>query len=222
MSVVQSAKLSSNIVQRQSFRDEALIMCPEDAHMTWFKSSDCLWSTDNIVSDVCMVNRIYPGLQTLFVDLLGITGPSPAMVYEEIRKIASFETLDVLNLKSAMLTLNSMLHESEIKFLPNATMDDQIFPVRHVDGTIRPMSASEDFGIANHGGLADRFHGKIKLLDFSVEEVFQLRPILQWAGLEMKYLTSMVRETTQVSSSATFPLSSPKRELKKKAHALLR
>ena len=79
-----------------------------------------------------------------------------------------------------------------------------IAPAITSTGTIYPtgdpvvMTALDDFAIIDRQHYALHFKDKIKILDFSMEEVRRLKPFIKWAGLTDRYLSRLVTERTVV------------------------
>jgi hypothetical protein len=66
------------------------------------------------------------------------------------------------------------------------------------------------------------FVGKVKFLDFTLEEVKDLQPFLRWALVEDKYVSKQVKEITSFDGKNATPVLVPNRQIRHKAHALLR
>jgi hypothetical protein len=101
-------------------------------------------------------------------------------------------------------------------------LDRKVFPVRFANGEIELCEGSMDFPLIDRHSLAEDFAGKAKFLDFDMDEVRLLQPLISWIGLEGRYLSKMVREISSADSNSTRPLSDPQREIRRRAHALLR
>lgn len=125
--------------------------------------------------------------------------------------------------KAALLGFNALLSSNTIQLPdPLPFLKSNLFPVTGKNKHASLVSASTDFAIPDRRYLASRFAGKAVLLDFSPDEVHRLKPLLQWSGLENRYLSTVIREVTFVSGGPTFPLAIPKLEVAPKAQALLR
>ena len=184
--------------------------------------SECLWSETCDISGKFVVNRLYPEFEDFFVHTLGVGRPDAHMVVDELVKIGSQESVQLSRLRSALAALNSMLDRETAAPISDALVQSRIFPIRQLDGSVDAVSFSQDFIIPDNPPLAQRFSGKLRMLDFSVEEIHRLRPLIHWAGLEARYLSAVVQETSCVTSSAVFPVTSSSLDLKMKAHAMLR
>jgi hypothetical protein len=55
-----------------------------------------------------------------------------------------------------------------------------------------------------------------------MQEICRLAPFIMWAGLEMRYLSRCVRESSRVAGVIERPISERNRDIKTKAYGLLR
>lgn len=67
-----------------------------------------------------------------------------------------------------------------------------------------------------------QFRDMAKTLDFTMDEVHELRPFIRWAGLQHRYLSCMVEEIPDVGLGWKFPVSDPRFDVRRKAHGLVR
>ncbi|KAF9887222.1 hypothetical protein FE257_010476 [Aspergillus nanangensis] len=105
---------------------------------------------------------------------------------------------------------------------PDLLLERSVFPVVYPDGTKRLTSAATEFAIPDREHLASQFRGRIKMLDFSLEEVRRLKGFFEWTNLTHRYLSASIKEFTSFSGETTQLISAPHRDLKRKAHAILR
>lgn len=113
----------------------------------------------------------------------------------------------------------------EIRLWP-AFADDvaesRVFPVRAPDGTVQLLNAREDFAIIDRQHYAEAFKSSIKVLDFTLDEVRQLRPLIEWARLTDQYLSRKVVEQTVVDDEICIEDRHLTRDLVHKAGAFVR
>lgn len=74
--------------------------------------------------------------------------------------------------------------------------DCRCFPVKTVLGSIEWVNQSADFAIIDRRDYGELFSGKLKILDLSLEEVHSIKSLLDGMGLEGRYLSNTVRQTT--------------------------
>jgi hypothetical protein len=95
-----------------------------------------------------------------------------------------------------------------------------IFSIRHVNGQTTFTNKSADFAIVDRLEYGEVFAGRIRVLDFSVEEVHRCRSLLLALDLKRQYLSELVEETTMVHHGTVDLEMSYSFRLK--AHALFR
>lgn len=142
------------------------------------------------------------------------------MVYDELVQPNPWKTID--DMKGTIWSFNELLQTESALFDPAPLLEARIFPIRYPNGTVTLSSAKNEFAIADREYLDLRFRDLIKLLDYSMEDVRQLKPFFECADLTRRYLSAAVREATFVEQGKTRPIKAPNRDLKKKAYALLR
>lgn len=208
---------------RAAFDKDALIFVPSDDGASWHKSSQCVWSTAASLRGKVSLNRDYEGLEDLFVDFLGVKPVDIHMAIEELKEVGS-RGGDVLvdEVKDSIWTVNSLLAMETKPPPPGDILKRRIFPIKHPGGDIQCYSKTTEFFIIDRDPLRRLFESKVKLLDFTLDEVVRLRPLLQWARLEDRYLSVHVKEATIFRGSGARPISSEGRNIRYKAHALLR
>lgn len=89
-------------------------------------------------------------------------------------------------------------------------------------GSTQSLTALEDFAIIDRQHYADAYKNKIKILDFTLDEVQRLRPLLDWAGLVDCYLSRLVVEQTVVDDKRCIKDRHLTHDLARKASAFVR
>ena len=183
---------------------------------------------------VCLVKRRshswqgLPGTALLrprwaVVDYLGVPKLSFALVYRELVKIGS-STPTIFYVKNLLWSLKALLFPG-IGTRP-AFADEvascRIFPVKMPDGRKQPLTALDDFAIIDRQHYADALKNKVKILDFTLDEVRRLRPLIEWAGLTDRYLSRSVVEQTVVDDELCVEDRHLTRDLARKAGAFVR
>ncbi|KAF4995739.1 hypothetical protein FGRMN_4946 [Fusarium graminum] len=77
----------------------------------------------------------------------------------------------------------------------------RIFPVKAPDGTVHPMPIHEDFSINDRPIYWTVLKDKISFLDFSVEEVHRLKPVIQWLRLTDRYISRRAQEESSIDEN---------------------
>lgn len=165
------------------------------------------------------MDECWEAYESFFVSKLGVKLLTLQMVYDELRQSSGNKTEEV---KVALLSLNGLLQTETIRLDPEPIRQAKVFPVRYPTGTVVLSSVSVDFAIGDRDKLNTMFCDKIALLDFEMEEVHRLRPLIEWLKLQDRYLSNSVEESTFISSDSERPISTPNRDLKRKAYHIAR
>lgn len=165
------------------------------------------------------LNDLYSNLQDFFVKTLGVQKMTVKMVYEKLIG----PRLSLEEAKQTLETFNSLLQVSKgIELDPTPVLQKEVFPIRFPSGQVRLLTGSDGFALLDRKSLGDDFRDKAKFLDFSIKDTRTLHPFIKWSGLEDRYLSRSVREISSAKEDSTRSISSPDREIKRKARALLR
>ncbi|KAK4173636.1 hypothetical protein QBC36DRAFT_53569 [Triangularia setosa] len=207
---------------KQAFLDEALIFFLDDnGEASWHKISDCLWSSATAIRGKVVLDGAYGGLRDFFVNTLKAAKMTTNMVYDKL-KAQHDESFSVREARETLLVFNSLLAAGSEDFDPAPILQNRVFPVRFPGGDIRLCRSDDAFSLLDHEPLGEAFAHVAKFLDFDLQELQILQPFIQWAGLGNRYLSASVKEITSADSESTRTMSSPHREIRAKAHALLR
>ncbi|KAK3684086.1 hypothetical protein B0T22DRAFT_385008 [Podospora appendiculata] len=193
-----------------------------DGSTFWHPISTCLWSSATQIRGVLTLNELYPELETFFISRLGVQNLTAKMVYENLAAQGGL-CMSVQEAKQSLVAFNSFLRGTEGHELdPNPVLNNDVFPVEFPDGNVQLRKGTDGFAIVDRKALGQDFAGKAKFLQLSMEEVRNFQPFIAWAGLEHRYLSKSVREISTADPHSTRPISSSSRDIKRKAHALLR
>jgi hypothetical protein len=172
------------------------------------------------------LSRHYSEMEAVFTGTLGVSVLTLEMVYEELQTKGTSDIVSIDDMKRELRQFNSLLpkHQSPLDWRP--ILASRVFPVRCAQGTVRLMSAtSSDWAVIDAKPLEKKFHGLAKMLDFSIEEVRDLTPFLEWTGLYERCLSRKVTETIiEVTPAAEDSETAQKilQNIESKAYALCR
>lgn len=205
---------------KTAFEASPLIYC-ETRHgeSGWYKTSDCLWSSETVIRGKAILDECWEAYENFFVGKLGVKLLTLQMVYDELRQSSGNNTEET---KVAILSLNGLLQTETTRLDPEPIRQAKVFPVRYPTGTVVLSSVSVDFAIGDRDKLKTMFRDKVALLDFEMEEVRRLRPLIEWLKLQDRYLSNSVEESTFILSDSERPISTPNRDLKRKAYHIAR
>ncbi|ROW15001.1 hypothetical protein VPNG_03422 [Cytospora leucostoma] len=207
---------------RTAFEEEALIFLPSDRRTPWYKVSQCVWSTAASLRGKISLNQDYEDLEEFFVKFLGVKPVDIRMAIDELKEVTSRNDPMVQEVKDSIWTVNSLLDTEKQPPKPGNLLECRIFPIRYPRGDIKCDTKAAEFFVIDREPLRRSFESMVKLLDFTLDEVVQLRRFLQWTNLENRNLSACVKEITSFGGSDAKPLSNPNRDIRHRAHALLR
>ncbi|KAF4973458.1 hypothetical protein FZEAL_9332 [Fusarium zealandicum] len=207
---------------KQEFARDALIYTDNQGTSVWCRISDCIWSNETEFRRRATLSERYKHLRDFFVEFLGAQSLSLELKYRDLVHMGSSQEATIESVKSGIWALNSLIPTTSQ--LPNAKklLDGKLFPVRHPDGQVSLEYFTTDFSIVDRTYLGTNFGSRVKTLDFTVDEVRRLEPILTWLGMVTRYLSRVVIESSRVEGLDKTALSSPQRSIRPRAHALYR
>ncbi|KAH7378152.1 hypothetical protein BKA64DRAFT_585931 [Cadophora sp. MPI-SDFR-AT-0126] len=207
---------------RESFEDNALIYFDHNGAPGWHKPSECVWSDTTHIHGKIAVNAQYSDLNYLFVEILQVPQLDLMMVHDQLLA-ANRLNLPVSEVKELLKTLNSFLRTEANPPSPSRLLNSRVFPVKEPSsGNAVLCTSNSQFVLVDREGPPSRFIRLVKVLDFTLPEIRQLKPLLSWTRLESRYLSQRMREISRVGDGLQRPISQPHRDLRRKADALLR
>ncbi|EAW19928.1 uncharacterized protein NFIA_095480 [Aspergillus fischeri NRRL 181] len=206
---------------RDHFEEEQLIYYESDDEKTWYRPSECLWSTMTDIKGMIALNDAYEALDEFFTELIGVRTLTLQMVHDKLVEQGSGK-LSAEEVKQTIWLLNSYMQNENDLPSPSQVLRSKVFPVRYPTGSVELCSSAVDFAIADRKHLLDYFSNKAKFLDFDVNEIARLEPFLQWTGLDRRYLSSLIKEISTVRGDSYKSLTSSDRNIARKAYGLLR
>jgi hypothetical protein len=186
--------------------------------------SSCVWSKDSQIPGKVSISSQYRDLRDFFVGTLKVKIHDLDMLVDELgRVVSSNHTVHIVDdVKSLIWQINNFSPSSEaldnLRTLP-------VFPVKTARRGLDPVvlrARNENFSIIDRQPWAEAFHGKIDLLDFKLEEVRKLQPFLSSLGVENRYLSRAVSETSSLQGEIREQSRERTRQLRSRAHALAR
>ncbi len=184
--------------------------------------SECVWSSAAKLRGRVSLNDDYGDLKELFVDFLGVKPVDLAMAIDELKEAGSKPSTEVEEVKESIWTVNSLLPTQSKPPNHQEVAKSSIFPIRQPNGTVTRGSEATEFFIVDREPYRQSFETKVKFLYFTLDEVVKLRPFLNWMRLEDRYLSHHVREITSFPGAGAKLISNPERQIRNRAHALLR
>ena len=186
---------------------------------SWHPPSTCIWADDQVhIPRKAPIKAHYPNLEDFFCRVLDIPKPDLGMHVQALKELAQNRPPPSASETKRMIILISSMDptEEEVADLRRCN----IFSVKTTNGQTTFTNTTADFAIADRLEYGFAFAGKIRILDYSIEEVRVSRSLLFALGLKRRLLSEMVEEETKVQDGAiSTGLSSSFRQ---KSYALFR
>lgn len=148
---------------------------------------------------------IYPDLEDFFVKILKVSTVTDAFMMKELAATASKPIKSAEVIKRLMSSTSKLLNiNSDVsKFDKSIEILQQhkFLPCRACSGQTEFRSISEVFFIMDNQHYAEKFAGKLVVLDISYEELNSLHQLFRILRLDDRYVTRHVREETSALSS---------------------
>jgi len=206
------------------FEKEKLIATFSEDGQSWHPPSACIWSIPSaeVRGKKDLAAEYDPSLEAFFVDVVGVPRLDITMVYHELMNTAAGDTVEMV--KGLLRVLSSLLlrYVPDPSQLPQPLLQRPILPVRLPNGEVQLCSWDESFVIMDRKHLGQVFCGKVKILNFDLQELHELKPFIRWAGLSTAYISYMVRETSILNPGEDRRVSDPRFDIRHKAHGLVR
>uniref|UniRef100_L2FL52 Ino80 chromatin remodeling complex protein n=1 Tax=Colletotrichum fructicola (strain Nara gc5) TaxID=1213859 RepID=L2FL52_COLFN len=204
------------------FEDEALIYLPVDSGLSWHRPSECVWSNATKLSGRVSLNEEFEDLEVFFVDFLGVKPLDLSMAIDDLKSVATRASATSSEIKDLIWAVNSLLPTVHKPPSSRDVLKTKIFPIAHPNGRVTVGTATTGFCVIDRESLRSSFKNKVNFLDFTLEQVARLRPFLEWTHLEDRYLSRCVKEITSFHGGPATPITNPQRQIRNRAHALLR
>lgn len=188
----------------------------------WFRTSECVWASDVAVAlDMPCLEPIYRDLSSLFIDVLQISSLDFSQILQQLARIRRNKAgLSVGQAKLLLESINDLtptllgesntaehrMSQSSMEALRIELRDIPVFPVRMRDGPVRLLTANDNFAISDEYTCEEMVRDKVDILDFNLEAVRRLDPLLRAAGLAEKYMSQSIYVTGQASIYRIFEL----------------
>ncbi|EQB58063.1 hypothetical protein CGLO_01742 [Colletotrichum gloeosporioides Cg-14] len=204
------------------FEDEALIYLPVDSGLSWHRPSECVWSNATRLSGRVSLNEEFEDLEVFFVEFLGVKPLDLSMAIDDLKNMATRASATSSEIKDLIWAVNSLLPTVQKPPSSRDVLKTKVFPIAYPNGRVTVGTATTGFCIIDRESLRFSFRNKVNFLDFTLEQVARLRPFLEWTHLEDRYLSCCVKEITSFHGGPATPIMNPQRQIRNRAHALLR
>lgn len=186
---------------------------------TWYALASCIWADDQArIPGKAAIKTPYKSLEDFFCRMLGVQKPNLQMHVQALQALARNRPDQSAMEIRRMIKLISSLNPTTNSVTSLAKSN--IFEVKLVSGTNAFTTAAADFAISDRAEYGDAFESKIRILDYSVQEVRQCSSFLLAMGLKDRHLSETVEEKTRVDNGVIS--NSLTMRFRQKAYALFR
>lgn len=210
----------SGKAMRFAFEHSALVYVPQEN--SWYPPSRCVWAESNVkIPGKASIADVYPLLERFFIEVLSVSKPTVNMYVDSMKAEAKGKA-SAVRIKETMRLICSLgVGEHDLTSLAEA----KVLPIKLANGVGGFASASStgeyvDFAIVENTIHRDAFEGKIIVLDLSLEEIRDTRPLLLAMGLKDRFSSKLVKEVTHVTGGCRDH--GMTKSLRTKSHAIVR
>lgn len=201
---------------------KALIYFDHNGTPGWYKPSECVWSDTTHIHGKIALNSQYCDFKDLFLKELQVPQLDFKMVLDQLLGARALN-LPVLEVKALLKTLSSFLRAEPNQPSPDRLLRAPVFPVKDPGSdNVTLCTSNTQFALVDREGPPSQFKKKVRVLDFMLQEIRQLEPLFAWTRLESRYLSLCMKETSHLGEGVGTPISQSHRDIRRKAHALLR
>ncbi len=167
---------------------------PWGERIEWRKISTCIWNGPKCLRFNLPLSAQYPDCEELFCNILHVrkSADIATIATDALRfSQALFPSLQTKEFKPYLLELSILVkqsveeHDSGALSCLDDLKDLPMFPVKEIHGMLPKLVKCRDLSWPSSNFVADRadlrglFQDKVPLLDFSVDEVYALMPLLE-------------------------------------------
>lgn len=165
----------------------------------WKRVDECSWAPFVNLRGKTDLSQNYSDLYVFFTEWLWVETCGIGEIYNQL--LHAQKTTPIETVKKLLFALNSYLPLYGGYVDSSKLLSGSIFPVRSTCKEVSLVSARRQWFIADHFRLERAFVDKTPLLDFSTQEVWILKPLFAWVGLEPRYLSWHTQELTATKLS---------------------
>ena len=198
------------------FEEGALIYIPQ--RKAWHPPSSCLWANNTRISGKLAVAGHYANLRDFFVGDLQVEEPNIAMYVHELKLLVGG------NNKPSIASVNELIKEINSYSPRRGALEElktsPVLPIKGTDGQITLRSTTDFFAIIDRDEYEKLFRYRVAVLDYTLEQAHELRPFISALGLEDRFMSLNVKETSRVNVFSRVSRLSD--NIREKAYALFR
>ncbi|KAF1811695.1 hypothetical protein P152DRAFT_418319 [Eremomyces bilateralis CBS 781.70] len=190
---------------RSIFKENALIYNSNSNSNKWLKSSSCIWHMTIEIGNHVPIAAMYPKLKEFFVNVLGVSTVTDVFMMKQLAAVAAKSFKNPDEIKRLMLSASELLdvssQSSQFGTSIEILQQSKYLPCKSPSGQDMFRSMEETFFIADNKYYAEKFSGKLVMLDFAYEHLIFLHELFRILRLDDRYLARHVRRETSAETS---------------------
>lgn len=202
--------------QSGSFESKGLIYVP--SQIKWYPPSSCIWVKSTRITGKVAIASEFPQLEDFFIRTLGVEQASKSTFIMELETLCRVEPHPFIpRIKELLWEINSWRpSKSDLAALKPLSF----LPVKEPEGELCLRKITDTFVLFDRMGHVDIFKAKVANLDFDMEDLRSLRPIISALGLDNRYTSRLVEENSRAQHAILE--TSLSRDLQLRAYAIFR
>lgn len=204
------------LTHSQSFESNGLVYVP--ARNQWFPPTSCMWTKSTRLAGKVAIALDFPSLENFFVRILGVQEPDKSTCILELETLCRVDSApSILQVKDMLWEMNSYEPStSDVDILKPLSF----LPIKEATGELRLHNVKDVFVLFDRQGHTETFQGKVASLDFDIEEIRLLRPIIDVLGLASRYTSNLAEMESCAPDAILAP--SLSKDLRSRAYAIFR
>jgi len=177
-----------------------------------------MWTKSTRIAGKVAIALDFPSLKDFFVRGLGVQEPDKSTCIMELETLCRVDSApSIAQVKEFLWEINSYEPStSDMEVLKPLTF----LPIREATGELRLHNIKDIFVLFDRQGHTETFQGKVASLDFDIEDIRLLRPLIKVLGLASRYTSKLAEEKSCAPDAVLEPSSS--NDLRSRAYAIFR
>jgi hypothetical protein len=151
------------------------------------------------------IAAIYPELKEFFINVLGVSAVTGVFMMKQLAAAAAKPSKNADEIRRLMLSTSGLLdvnsQSSQFGTSMETLRQSVYLPCKLPSGQDMFRSLEETFFIVDNKYYAEKFSGKLILLDFTYEQLILLHELFRILRLDDRYLARHVRRETSAETS---------------------
>ena len=184
----------------------------------WCSPSSCIWVESTRITGKIAIASEFPQQEDFFIGTLQVQEANKSTYIMEL------VTLCHVSSDPSISQVKTLLEEINSWDPCESDLDDlkplSILPIKEPQGELMLLNLEDHFVLFDRQSHADIFQGNVPHLDFDMQKLHLLRPIISALGLETRYTSRLMKEKTSAQHARKEMTLT--RDLQLRAYAIVR